>query len=61
MTATGTAELPGADLDRIAPFRWANRPDRTIGHLVFWVNGELMKNVAEIGQLKMARTTAGGG
>ena len=52
------AELPGADLDRMAPFPWHGRPDRTIGHMVFWVNGELMKNTAERGQLKVAHTTA---
>ena len=52
------AELPGADLDRMAPFPWHDPPDRTIGHMVFWVNGELMKNAAELGQLKMAHTTA---
>lgn len=51
-------ELPGGDLDRPAPFPWENRSDRTIGHMVFWVNGELMKNAAELGQLTMARTTA---
>jgi hypothetical protein len=27
--------------------------------MVFWVNGELMQNTAELGQLKMAHTTAG--
>jgi hypothetical protein len=42
----------------MAPFPWHDRPDRTIGHMVFWVNGELMKNAAELGQLKMAHTTA---
>jgi len=26
--------------------------------MVFWVNGELMKNAAEIGQLRMAHATA---
>lgn len=52
------ADLPAADLDRTAPFPWANRADRTLGHLVFWVNAELMKNAAELGQLKMAHTTA---
>ncbi len=52
------ADLPGPDLDRMAPFPWHDRADRTIGHMVYWVNGELMKNAAELGQLRMAHTTA---
>ena len=41
-------------LDLTAPstFPW---PDKTVGHMVAWLNAELMKNVAEIGQLRMLR------
>ena len=44
--------------DRIAPFPWPSKPDRTIGHMVIWVDGELMKNAAELDRLPMMRTTA---
>ncbi len=30
-------------------------PRRTVGHLLAWANAELMKNVAEIGQLRLQR------
>lgn len=43
--------LDGADLDAPTTFPW---PDggMTVAHTVAWVNAELMKNVAEIGQLR---------
>src|SRR5205823_5335738 len=31
---------------------WAD-PERTVAHMVAWVNAELMKNAAEIGQLRL--------
>ncbi|MFI0448935.1 DinB family protein [Actinomadura sp. 6N118] len=45
--------LTDADLDATAPFPWPNDPDHTIAHMIGWVNAELMKNVAEIGSLRL--------
>ncbi|MFH8345084.1 DinB family protein [Streptomyces sp. NPDC018045] len=45
----------GADLDATAPFPWQNDPHHTVAHMVAWVNAELMKNAAEIGQLRLQR------
>ncbi|RZQ62483.1 DinB family protein [Amycolatopsis suaedae] len=49
--------LSDADLDGPAPFPF---PDSglTVAHTLGWVNAELMKNVAEIGQLRLVRTVA---
>lgn len=44
-----------ADLDRPAAFPWGDTPDRTVAHTAGWVNAELMKNAAEIGQLRLIR------
>ncbi|MBQ1119878.1 DinB family protein [Streptomyces sp. B15] len=44
-----------ADLDSTAPFPWQNDPQHTVAHMVAWVNAELMKNAAEIGQLRLQR------
>jgi hypothetical protein len=48
-------ELTDADLDGVAPFPWPNDPDHTVAHMVAWVNVELTKNTAEIGQLRLLR------
>ncbi|AXK35168.1 DinB family protein [Streptomyces armeniacus] len=50
--------LTDADLDAVAPFPWQNDPGYTVAHMAGWVNSELMKNAAEIGQLRMLRTAA---
>ncbi|WP_211840589.1 DinB family protein [Saccharopolyspora hirsuta] len=50
--------LTDADLDAPAPFPWQDDPDKTVAHMVAWVNGELMKNVAEIGQLRLLRAAS---
>ncbi|MGW4502985.1 DinB family protein [Micromonospora sp. NPDC004336] len=47
--------LTDADLDRAAPFPWQDDPRHTVTHTAAWVNVELMKNVAEIGQLRLLR------
>lgn len=47
--------LTGADLDSTAPFPWQDDPRHTVADMVAWVNAELMKNVAEIGQLRLQR------
>ncbi|WP_329104068.1 DinB family protein [Micromonospora sp. NBC_01699] len=44
-----------ADLDRVAPFPWQDDPEHTIAHMLGWLNAELMKNSAEIGQLRLVR------
>jgi len=52
--------LTDADLDITAPFPWQNKIDRTVGHMVGWLNSELMKNTAEIGQLRLLRAASTG-
>lgn len=52
--------LTDADLDVTAPFPWQNNPERTVAHMVGWVNSELMKNAAEIGQLRLLRAASAG-
>ncbi len=47
--------LGDADLDAPAPFPWPDDPDKTVAHMIAWVDAELMKNVAEIGQLRLLR------
>lgn len=44
---------PG-ELSEPAPFPWPDR-DHTVAQLLAWVNLELAKNVAEIGQLRLLR------
>ncbi|MFF0739360.1 DinB family protein [Streptomyces sp. NPDC004111] len=57
----GLDRLTDADLDRTAAFPWNDDPGRTVAHTVAWVNAELMKNVAEIGQLRLLRAASPGG
>ena len=45
-------------LDAIATYPWHNDPEHTNAHMVAWVNSELMKNTAEIGQLRLMRAAA---
>jgi hypothetical protein len=49
------AVLGTLDLDAPAPFPWQNDPSMTVAHMVAWVNAELMKNSAELGQLRLLR------
>ncbi|MEV7225560.1 DinB family protein [Polymorphospora sp. NPDC051019] len=51
--------LTDADLDRPAPFPWPAGSGLTVAHMVGWANAELMKNVAEIGQLRLLRAARG--
>ncbi|MEV0704304.1 DinB family protein [Saccharopolyspora sp. NPDC050389] len=51
-------ELADADLDAIASLPWQNDPEMTVAHTITWVNAELMKNVAEIGQLRLVRAVS---
>ncbi|WP_208113047.1 DinB family protein [Actinorugispora endophytica] len=50
--------LSDADLDAPAPFPWQDDPDKTVAHMLAWVNAELMKNAAEIGQLRLLRAAS---
>ncbi|MFF7845760.1 DinB family protein [Streptomyces ossamyceticus] len=47
--------LAEADLETTASFPWQDDPRHTVAHMVAWVNAELMKNAAEIGQLRLQR------
>ncbi|AKG43733.1 DinB family protein [Streptomyces xiamenensis] len=51
-------DLSDTDLDATAPFPWQDDPAHTVGHMLSWANAELMKNVAEIGQLRMLRAAS---
>jgi hypothetical protein len=53
LRAEWVAVLDTLDLSAPSTFPW---PDKTVGHTVAWVNAELMKNVTEIGQLRMLRS-----
>ena len=50
--------LTDADLDTPAPFPWPATAERTVAHMVAWVNAELMKNTAELGQLRLLRAAS---
>jgi hypothetical protein len=52
--------LTAADLRAAAPFPWPADAGLTVAHTLAWVNGELMKNVAELGQLRLQRAAAAG-
>ncbi|RII09219.1 DinB superfamily protein [Streptomyces sp. YIM 130001] len=48
----------GNDPDALAapaPYPWPPGSDRTVADTLAWANAELMKNVAELGQLRMLR------
>lgn len=53
-------QVTDAELDVTAPFPWTDEPELTVTHMIGWVNAELMKNVAEIGQLRLIRTASAG-
>lgn len=50
--------LADGDLDAQATFPWHGDPSFTVGHTLAWVNTELTKNAAEIGQLRLVRAAA---
>ncbi|MGK8508382.1 DinB family protein [Nocardia asiatica] len=50
--------LTETDLDRASAYPWPADAGLTIAHLAAWVNAELMKNVAEIGHLRMLRAAS---
>ena len=59
-----TRLLDGLDdtaLDAPAPFPWPAGSGRTVADTLAWANAELMKNVAELGQLRMLRAASQSG
>ncbi|MFD6142697.1 DinB family protein [Promicromonospora sp. NPDC060271] len=50
--------LTDAELDARAVYPVQDDAGYTLAHMAAWVNSELMKNVAEIGQLRMLRAAA---
>ncbi|MBH5337649.1 DinB family protein [Streptomyces pactum] len=50
--------LTDAGLDATAPFPWPRDPRYTVADMIGWVNAELMKNAAEIGQLRLVRAAS---
>lgn len=55
---TALAGLTDPDLSATAPFPWQNDPEHTVADMLAWANAELMKNAAEIGQLRLLRAAA---
>ncbi|WP_329071671.1 DinB family protein [Streptomyces sp. NBC_01429] len=51
--------LGDGDLDATASFPVPDDPGFTVADTLAWVNAELMKNVAEIGQLRLIRAAQG--
>ncbi|MGX1809288.1 DinB family protein [Nocardia sp. NPDC055321] len=53
--------ITDTELDAPAEFPWPSEAGKSVVHMVAWVNAELMKNAAEIGQLRLLRAanTAG--
>lgn len=51
-------QLADTDLEATATFPWTDQPELTVAHMISWVNVELMKNVAEIGQLRLIRQSS---
>ena len=47
--------LDDAGLDAVSAYPWPGDAGRTVADMAAWVNAELMKNAAEIGQLRMLR------
>ncbi|MDT0326935.1 DinB family protein [Nocardiopsis lambiniae] len=56
-----TRVLPTVDLDAPAPFPWPEGSGMTVADTAAWVNAELMKNAAEMGQLRMLRAVSSPG
>ncbi|WP_037674752.1 DinB family protein [Streptomyces griseus] len=56
---TTLADLSDTDLGATASFPWPNDPGHTVADTLAWANAELMKNAAEIGQLRLLRAAVG--
>jgi hypothetical protein len=46
------------DVERPSSFPWGADASRTVAHTALWVNVELTKNIAEIGQLRLLRAAS---
>ncbi|WP_330251350.1 DinB family protein [Nocardia sp. NBC_00565] len=55
---TVPGQIDDADLDITARFPWQHDPEMTVAHTIAWVNTELTKNAAEIGQLRLLRAAS---
>lgn len=57
MAGRGGADrrVAAGDAYRVVGCSRQNDTDHTVTHTIGWVNAELMKNVAEIGQLRLMR------
>jgi hypothetical protein len=51
-------DLTDTDLDATAAFPLPGDPQYTVADMAAWVNAELMKNVTEIGQLRLLRAAS---
>ncbi len=51
-----------SDADLVAPaaFPWSGEDGKSVAHTIAWVNAELMKNAAEIGQLRLLHAARNG-
>jgi len=47
--------LISTDMERPSQYPWGSGADRTVAHTALWLNVELTKNIAEIGQLRLLR------
>lgn len=48
-------QLDDTDLDAVSAFPWNADTELTMAHMIAWANAELMKNAAEVGQLRLLR------
>ncbi|WP_217234967.1 DinB family protein [Streptomyces sp. AC555_RSS877] len=55
---TALTRLTDTDLSATAPFPWQDDPEHTVADMLAWANAELMKNAAEIGQLRLLRAAS---
>jgi hypothetical protein len=55
---TTLADLTEPDLDATAPFPWPDDSGYTVADMLAWANVELMKNAAEIGQVRLLRAAS---
>ncbi|MFF0533465.1 DinB family protein [Nocardia amikacinitolerans] len=58
LRAAWATALEAADPDAPAAYPWPADTGLTVTHLAAWVNAELMKNAAEIGQLRLLRAAS---
>lgn len=56
--AAALDESAEATFERSAAYPWPAEAGLTVAHMAGWVNAELMKNVAEIGQLRLLRAAS---